>query len=156
MNEWMHEDWDYEGGRVLSAFTRYPRQKKKAKKETKTMPTSKKTLYETTVDGKTVYGTYLATNSEGHYVLEIKGSGELQSFERDVLEEVLPYSVGVTFNDGGTVYHFQTEKGKLKVGDFVVRTDYGDFTVCRVVEINSKSKQATKRLVGYKLQGEVL
>ena len=100
------------------------------------------------VVNKDEYGTYLATNSEAKVVLEMKPDGLLKSFDKNEVEEVLPYTVSCKFNlDGsyeGKTYNYLAAKGSVEVGD-VVLTPTGFATVCK---LNTKSKSATKHLKG--------
>lgn len=103
------------------------------------------TLYQFTVSGDTKYGTYLATNSQGMYVMEEKGSGVIYTVDKTVVEEVMPYTIDVVFlGSGETVYGYLAEVGKYNVGDvFLVKTPLGHSLVA-VVKVDTKSKKATK------------
>jgi hypothetical protein len=106
------------------------------------------------VKDQELYGVQIATNSEGKIVLEMKGSNEVKAYPKDQLEEVMPYTVGVKFSAGGQNYHFETDKGSVSVGDLIVRMDgsyEGSFG--EVVSVDTKSKQATKRLDAVIIQG---
>jgi len=110
------------------------------------------TLYQ--VKGHELYGTQIATNSEGKIVLEMKGTSEVKAYEKSELEEVMPYTVGVKFIDGGQNYHFETDKGNVSEGDLIVRLDDGHYgKVAEVVSLDTKSKAATKRLNAFVLKG---
>jgi hypothetical protein len=106
------------------------------------------------VKDQELYGVHIATNSEGKIVLEMKGTNEVKAYSKDQLEEVMPYTVGVKFSVGGQNYHFETDKGSVSVGDLIVRMDgsyEGSFG--EVVSVDTKSKQATKRLDAVVIQG---
>lgn len=112
-------------------------------------------LYETKEETPR-FGTYLATNSAGKIVLEMKGTGVVETFERKEIEEVKPYTVRVRYNGcGGSKtngYEFFSKKGDVEKGDVVFLTDYQEFAV--VVEVDTKSNRATKTLHGRKLVSE--
>lgn len=78
--------------------------------------------------------------------MEIKGSGETLAVNKDQIEEVIPYSVGVKYLGGGSTFHFQAEKGTFELGDVVYSTDYDNPMI--VSELDTKSKRATKKLTG--------
>jgi hypothetical protein len=106
------------------------------------------------VKDQELYGVQIATNSEGKIVLEMKGTNEVKAYSKDQLEEVMPYTVGVKFSANGQNYHFETDKGSVSVGDLIVRMDgayEGSFG--EVVSVDTKSKQATKRLDAVVIQG---
>lgn len=103
------------------------------------------TLYQFTVNADTKYGTYLATNSQGMSVMEEKGSGVIYTVHKDVVEEVMPYTIDVVFlNSTDTVYGYLAETNKYKVGDvYLLKTPLGHSLVT-VVKVDTKSKKATK------------
>jgi len=105
------------------------------------------------VVGEETYGTQIATNSEGKIVLEIKGTNEVKAYDKKLLEEVMPYTVGIKFGSSQT-YHFEVDKGSVEVGDIIIRMDSpyeGSFG--QVVSIDTKSKMATKRLDAVVVKG---
>lgn len=103
------------------------------------------TLYQFTVNADTKYGTYLATNSQGMFVMEEKGSGVIYTVNKDVVEKVMPYTIDVVFlNSTDTVYGYLAETNKYKVGDvYLLKTPLGHSLVT-VVKVDTKSKKATK------------
>lgn len=103
------------------------------------------TLYQFPVNNDTKYGTYLATNSQGMFVMEEKGSGVIYTVNKDVVEEVMPYTIDVVFlNSTDTVYGYLAETNKYKVGDvYLLKTPLGHSLVT-VVKVDTKSKKATK------------
>lgn len=107
------------------------------------------TLYQ--IKGTETYGTLLAKNSEGKYVLEIKGTKEVKTVDPTDVEEVIPHSVAIKFNGGGQNYHYFAPKNSLEVGDWVI-LDCGSFA--KVTEVDCKSKKATKELMGRKVLTE--
>jgi hypothetical protein len=108
---------------------------------------------------KKEYGTFLATDSEGKSVIELK-TGGIASFDEEALEKVMPYSVGVKFlNDfsknstnESKQYNYLVKKGSIKLGDLL----YLDSTsgLAKVVELDTKSEQATAELSGWVLSGQ--
>lgn len=101
---------------------------------------------------KEIYGNYLATNGEGKIVLDLKGGG-VAAYTKEEIEEVVPYSVGVRFrNDTGSsmstkIYHYWVDRGTVEVNDVVFAADYSNPAI--VVELDTKSAAANKRLTGF-------
>lgn len=95
------------------------------------------------------FGTMLATNSAGKYVLEMKGSGEVLAFDKNDVEEVKPYTVGVRFELNGTEYHYLSSKGAVEKGDVLIVSGSGSLAF--VTSVDNKSDKATKELTGRKL-----
>jgi uncharacterized protein YodC (DUF2158 family) len=107
---------------------------------------STNTLYQFSGDtaATTYFGTHIGTNSQGHWIMEVKGTGQILAVDKKDVEEVLPYSIGVRFNNNGTTYHYLAEKDKFDVGFYLVKdgSDSG-WQIARVVSIDTKSKRAT-------------
>lgn len=102
------------------------------------------------VIGTETYGTYLAINSEGKYVLEMSGTKEVKAFSKTQVEEVLPWTFDVEFNDSRLqAYSYQGDKDSVKVGDLLFSKESDKFVF--VVAVDTKSKKATKRFNGFKL-----
>lgn len=122
--------------------------------ETQKETEMKNKLYQ--VIGTEIYGTLLATNSSGNYVLEVKGgSGELITRPKSEVEEVFPYTVAVNFfNDSGALgkeYQYLSKKGDVEVNDLlVINTPHG-VSLVLVTKLDTKSSAATVELVGRKL-----
>jgi hypothetical protein len=113
--------------------------------------TNAKTLYSfTKTDGTVGYGSYLATNSSNQFVIEEKGTGAILTFDKDQLEEVLPYTYAVKF--GNSEVHYVGKPGCVEKGDIVL-SNSGDsnFAVGRVVAVDTKSKSARAKFTGVKL-----
>ena len=113
--------------------------------------TNAKTLYSfTKADGTVGYGSYLATNSSNQFVIEEKGTGAILTFDKDQLEEVLPYTYAVKF--GNSEVHYVGKPGCVEKGDIVL-SNSGDsnFAVGRVVAVDTKSKSARAKFTGVKL-----
>lgn len=106
------------------------------------------TLYQ--VKGTEIYGTKLATNSSGQFVLEMKGSGEVKAYPKEYLEEVLPFTVAVQFLDGtnNQKYHYLYDGPvKLRVGDLLFIESTTGFA--KVTDVDTKSKKAMTVLTGF-------
>lgn len=95
------------------------------------------------------FGTLLATNSAGLYVLEMKGTGEVLTFGKKDVEEVKPYTVRVQFVSGSGDYDFLSRKGDVEVGELLLIKGYDD--MARVKAIDTKSDKARVELVGRKV-----
>lgn len=92
-------------------------------------------LYETP-DGD--YGTKLAVNSKGEFVLEIKGNkGEVKAYHPSVLKEVVPYTVLIEGSD--STHHIQVEKGIFTRGEWLL-DDHGN--MLQVKEVDTKERRA--------------
>lgn len=112
--------------------------------ETKKENTMNK-LYEINMIGQVLYGTKLAVNSKGQWVMEVKGTGEILAVNPSAVEEVLPHTIGVRFDAKGIVYHYLAEASKYKVGDLFVMDAPDGRAIVQVVEVDSKSTHATKQ-----------
>ena len=90
------------------------------------------------------YGTYLATNSCGQYVIEEKQTGNIVTMHPDYLEEVIPWTFSAS-SDGLKEKHF-TGPDTVKKGDVLLQIDSrsskSKFWV--VTDVNTKNKSATK------------
>lgn len=102
-------------------------------------------LYEiTTADGK-LYGHKLAVNSQGHWVMEVKGTGTVLAVDKNNVEEVMPHTISVQFDSSKQAYAYLAEAGKYKVGElYVLDAPYGR-SIVQVVAVDTKSVQATKQ-----------
>jgi hypothetical protein len=113
--------------------------------------TTTKTLYSfTKADGTVGYGTYLATNSANQLVVEEKGTGAILTFNKDQLEEVLPYTFAVKIGKNET--HYVGKPGCVEKGDVVMLSGADtDYSIGRVVAVDTKSKSARAKFKGVKL-----
>ncbi len=102
-------------------------------------------LYEIKQGTETLYGHKLATNSQGQWVMEIKGSGSVVAVDKASVQEVLPYTIGVQFESGKMVYSYLADAGKFKVGEFYIFDAASGRCVVQVVEVDTKSTGATKQ-----------
>jgi hypothetical protein len=98
------------------------------------------------------FGIGLAINSTGKYVLEMKGSGDLEAFDKREVEVVMPFTFSVKFNGQGTEYSYLGKEGSVSVGDLLLKTDdTKGITIAKVVAVDTKSEKATKYFEGVKL-----
>ena len=89
-----------------------------------------------------VYGTKLAMNSAGEYVLEIKGTGQIVTMDPQLLTEVIPYTFMA--KNGSTEKHFIGTEGKVSVGDTLIQTSSATLKIWVVKETDTKNKTAVK------------
>jgi hypothetical protein len=112
-------------------------------KEENTM--AEKKLYQIGEDfGGVKYGHKLAVNSAGKWVMEIKGTGEVITCDKDNVEEVMPYTVSVQFETGKTVYHYLAEKGSVELNAFYIFDSPMGRAIAQVIKLDTKSPAATK------------
>jgi hypothetical protein len=98
------------------------------------------------------FGVGLAINSTGKYVLEMKGSGDLEAFDKRDIEVVMPFTFSVKFNGQGTEYAYLGKEGSVAVGDLLLKTDETKgITIAKVTAVDTKSEKATKYFEGVKL-----
>lgn len=98
--------------------------------------------FNTNVD---LYGHYLATNSQGEWVMEVKGSGQIMAIAKDKVQEVLPYTISVKFMDDGTTYSYLASKDQFPVGFYLVKGySQSSFQIAQVTAVDTKSNKATK------------
>ena len=100
---------------------------------------SKEQLFTWTDNDGQHYGTYLATNSSGQYVIEEKQTGRIVTTHPDYLEEVIPWTFSA--KNGNTEKHF-TGSDTIQKGDVLLQTRTSKFWV--VTGVNTKNKNATK------------
>lgn len=104
-----------------------------------------KKLYEiNTINGK-VYGHKLAVNSRGEWVMEIKGTGEVVSYNPKAIEEVLPHTIGIRFlhTSNKTTYHYLAPKDAFKVGSVHAIENSNGISLVMVMEVDTKSTLAS-------------
>ncbi|RWB08825.1 MAG: hypothetical protein EOQ39_18555 [Mesorhizobium sp.] len=118
--------------------------------ETKETVTMTK-LYQTITDPNR-FGSFLAYNSAGQIVLEMKGTaGGVEAFNQDAVEEVRPYTVGAA--SGGSLRHFITKKGSVDRGDVVITPTGMLLHICK---LDTKSAKVEGTLKGRKLLSEAV
>jgi len=98
------------------------------------------------------FGIGLAINSTGKYVLEMKGTGDLEAYNKTDIEVVMPFTYGVKFDGQGTEYAYLGKEGMVAVGDLLLKMDgTKGITIAKVVAVDTKSEKATKYFDGVKL-----
>jgi len=100
---------------------------------------SKEQLFTWTDKDGQHYGTYLATNSSGQYVIEVKQTGQIVTMHPDYLEEVIPWTFSA--KNGSTEKHF-TGPDTIKKGEVLLQPKTTKFWV--VTGVDTKNKTATK------------
>lgn len=109
-------------------------------------------LFETQ-DGR--FGVGLAVNSKGEYVLEMKGTGDLEAFDPKLVEVVMPFTFAVKFSTGNTEYQYLGKEGTVAVGDLLLSFDSkhknGGISIAQVTAVNTKSEKANKEFEGVKV-----
>ena len=100
---------------------------------------SKQQLFTWTDDNGQHYGTLLATNSSGQYVIEQKSTGNIVTMSPDCVEEVIPWTF--TARNGATANDF-TGPDTIKKGEVLLQTKTSKFWV--VTDVDTKKKTATK------------
>lgn len=113
-----------------------------------------KTLYSfTKEDGSTGYGTHIGTNSQNQFLIEEKGTSAILVFDKDKLEEVLPYTFSAKIGNSET--HYQGTPGTVAVGDILLHSGgSGSPQVAVVTAIDTKNKGARGKFKGAKLVTE--
>jgi hypothetical protein len=114
-------------------------------------------LYKT-LDGNR-FGTGLAIDSDGKYVLKMQDNNNFESFAESDLKRVMPYTFDVEFLSGHTIntqgrYSYRGREGQVEVGNILLLN--GSMSIARVVAINTESEKATKNFDGVKLVTEKL
>jgi hypothetical protein len=90
------------------------------------------------------YGHKLAVDSTGKWVMEIKGTGEVKSFDKTLIEEVMPYTVSVQFETGKQVYSYLSNKDQLELNAFYLFDSPMGRCIAQVVKLDTKAPAATK------------
>lgn len=119
-------------------FTKDDNQKEKA------MNTN--TLYQffSMTDDATLFGNHIGTNSQGLWIMEVKGTGRIVAVNKTDVEEVLPYSLGIKFLNGNSVvYNYLAEKDKYDLGFYLMKDRNQETVIVQVVSLDTKSKMAT-------------
>ena len=100
---------------------------------------SKEQLFTWTDKDGQHYGTYLATNSSGQYVIEEKQTGRIVTMHPDYLEEVVPWTFSA--KNGSTEKHF-TGPDTIQKGDVLLQPKTSKSWI--VTDVDTKNKTATK------------
>ena len=101
---------------------------------------SKEQLFTWTDPHGQYYGTYLATNSSGEYVLEVKKTGNIVTMHPDQVEEVIPWTFSA--KNASTKKHFTGGSDIIKKGDALLEFSTSKFWI--VTDVDTKNKTATK------------
>jgi ribosomal protein S28E/S33 len=100
------------------------------------------------------FGTGLAIDSDGKYVLKMQDNGNFEAFSESELKRVMPYTFDVEFLSGSTNranrYSYRGREGSVQLGDLLILEDSAN--IARVVAVNTESESATKTFKGRKLQ----
>lgn len=111
-------------------------------------------LYQTK-DAEPRFGTKLTENSQGQFVLEMKGEGgKVEAFNPSDLELVVPYTVQLVCvppNESGM--HIQAEPGKLNKGDLLIYEPNGKMFRVAAVDTKNRSPKCGS-MTFFKLAGE--
>lgn len=108
------------------------------------------------IEAEEMYGVYMATNSAGQMVLELRdGSNTYFAFDSAAIEEVMPYTVALQFETGGQHYHYFAVAGVFAVNDMIFVQGKSN-SLGRITKINTKSRNANKDLTGFKLTGTMI
>lgn len=101
------------------------------------------------------FGTKLTENSQGQFVLEMKGEGgKVEAFNPSDLELVVPYTVQLVCvppNESGM--HIQAEPGKLNKGDLLIYEPNGKMFRVAAVDTKNRSPKCGS-MTFFKLTGE--
>jgi hypothetical protein len=89
------------------------------------------------------YGHKLAVNSAGKWVMEIKGTGEVITCDKDNVEEVMPYTVSVQFQTDKTVYTYLANKDQVELNAFYIFDAALGRAIAQVVKLDTKSPAAS-------------
>ena len=93
------------------------------------------------------YGTYLTEDSQGRYVLEMKGGGGVKAFDKDAIEEVVPYTVELTelmtpAECLPVKLNAQVSKDSVSKNDVLL--DLSEGRLWRVTQLDTKCRSAGK------------
>lgn len=123
--------------------------------EASTMSTTPKLYRWLDANNVEVFGTRLTTDSRGKWIMEPKGGGNAVTIDKAQAERVMPYTVGVAYNNDKTrtVYNYFSRIGEVEVGDVVFNREGA---IAQVVALDTKSDAATKWLEGFKVKGTAL
>lgn len=138
-------------GDLMDGKKYFETKKRKAKK----MKTNK-TLYEMQIaeagnSTRMAFGHRLAVNSQGMWIMEERGTGLVHVMPKELVIEVMPYTVGIKFIGGSRVYHYYAKEGQVNVGDLVMLDKGGAQSFAEVVEVDTKSRVANVWLTGWRV-----
>lgn len=128
----------YQRDRILEEFSIEPEGEMN-------MATTKLYEVKNTLSNTIRFATKLAVNSDGLWVMEDKSTKEVFTTRKEHAEEVMPYTIDVSFENNSRRYSYFAEKGQYSVGDFFIASSReGEFKMVRVDEVDTKSRSATK------------
>lgn len=104
-------------------------------------------------DNSIGYGIHAGTNSKGQYLIEEKGTGIILALLPTEVEEVLPFTFSVTYNNNGAI-HYLGVPGAVAVGDFVIETTKPGYPIGQVTAVNTKNRETTIKFRGFKVPVE--
>lgn len=115
-------------------------------------------LYQTKEE-KPRFGTFLTRTSQGKIALEMKGTGDVETFDKNEIEEVMPHTVALTRFQGGQnegeTRHYEMKPGLVAVDDVLVHLSTG--ALYRVSAVDTKQKTSRESKNGFfKLQGQFI
>jgi hypothetical protein len=117
---------------AASRYNRHDQQKENTMTEKK--------LYQINIPVSTVkYGHKLAVNSAGKWVMEIKGTGEVITCDKDDVEEVMPYTVSIQFQTDKQIYSYLAEKDSVELNAFYIFDAPIGRAIVQVVKLDTKS-----------------
>jgi hypothetical protein len=125
-------------------FNRYLEGRWTLPKKQKENTMDEKKLYQIITDfGGVKYCHKLAVNSAGKWVMEIKGTGEVITCDKDSVEEVMPYTVSVQFQTDKTVYSYLANKDQVELNAFYIFDSPMGRAIAQVVKLDTKAPAAS-------------
>lgn len=97
-------------------------------------------LYEFEHEGKTLYGTHLATNGQGLWVMDVKGSAPV-AIKKEDATEVIPHAIKVGID--GQVTTMLADKDKYAVGEAYFNAS-GKVAVIKAVDVKERTTHEFK------------
>lgn len=109
----------------------------------------------TAQDGTSRTGELTGKTSAGKLILEDSETGEVFSFDKKEVKEVLPYTVEVAWVvQRGSKFHLEVKEGSVKEGSFLLLvTDhsYNSLGLGIVTKLNTRRKQTNDSIVPFLL-----
>lgn len=137
----------------MQYYSCYERDIKPAEQTEQSSPM--KTLYSfLKEDGTFGYGDHIGTNSQNQYLVEEKTTGAILVFDKDKLEEVLPYTFSAKI--GNAEVHYQGKANTVKVGDILLFLGDGNTQIAVVTGVDTKNKGARAKFNGAKIVTEAI
>lgn len=102
-------------------------------------------------EGTTCYGTRLAVNSRGEWVMDPKGGGQPIAIEAERVAPVVPYSVKARDYRTGSVAHYRVSpQAGLQIGHMVLQANGQLLTI---LETDTRSEKTSGPLRGIRIEG---